>query len=180
MAAEIALIGVAKLALEEGVKFMYEQAREVLTAWRARRKDPAAPQPVIVPAPTEVSVGTAQPAIQQPDQTAIDTLQELKDAAEAIKDGRVSVEDPTSRQVIADLREMLEAALGTSISLAGEAQRPVRIRDISIVTKDVAGRVTGVRARLDQLARTGGEIEGVEVQADEVQGGGEVIGVDLT
>ena len=43
MAAEVMLVGVAKVALEEGAKFLYEpQAGKVLDAWRARRRDQAA------------------------------------------------------------------------------------------------------------------------------------------
>jgi hypothetical protein len=180
MAAEVMLIGVAKVALEEGVKFLYEQAREVLTAWHARRRDPSAPPPIVVPTPEQVTVGPPQPRAEPPDEAALETLQELKDAAEPIKDGQVSADDPIARQVIADLRAMLEAALRAPITIAGEAPRPVGISDIEVVTKDVSGRVAGVRAGLDQLARAGGQIKGVRVETGEVTAGGDVTGVDLT
>jgi hypothetical protein len=180
MAAEVMLVGVAKVALEEGVKFLYEQAREFLTAWRARRKDPTAPAPVVVQVPEGVTMGPAQPRPEPPDDEAIETLQELKDAVERVKDGHVDVEDATARQAIADLRAMLEAALRAPITLAGETPRPVTISDIEVVTGDVSGRVTGVRARLDQLARAGGEVKDVRVQTGEVKAGAEVSGVDLS
>lgn len=180
MALEVVLVGVAKMALEEGVNFLYEQAREFLTAWRARRKDPAAPPPVVVPAPETVTVGSPQPRSEPPDDAAVDVLQELKDAAEPIRDGQVSAGDPTARQAIADLRAVVEAALRAPITFAGEAPRSVHISDIEVVTADVSGRVSGVRARLDQLATAGGEVSGVRVHTGEVKPGGDVTGVDLT
>jgi hypothetical protein len=66
MAAEVLLVGVAKVALEQGVRFLYEQAGEVLTAWRARRRDPAAPGPALLPPPADVTVGAPRPGKAMP------------------------------------------------------------------------------------------------------------------
>jgi hypothetical protein len=78
---------------------------------------------------------------------AVDTLQESKDAAERIKDGDVTITDPVARQAIDDLRSLVEAALQAPIRFAGEPARPSSISDIRLVTKDVAGRVTAIRAK---------------------------------
>ena len=95
MAAEVMLVGVAKVALEEGVKFLYEQAGKVLDAWRARRRnDPAAPPPVIVPAPAQVTVGAPQPSSETPDPDTILTLEDLRADAEPIANGALSADDP--------------------------------------------------------------------------------------
>src|SRR5512144_2600317 len=71
MGAEVVLFGVAKVALEEGAKFLYEQAGKVVDAWRARRRDQSAPPPVIVPVPAQVTVGPVQPSPATPDADAI-------------------------------------------------------------------------------------------------------------
>ena len=51
--------------------------------------------------------------------------------------------------------------------------------DINVVTQQVAGRVTGLRADLAKLPG-GSEIYGVHVQTGDVEAGGEVTGIDLT
>jgi hypothetical protein len=48
---EAILVGVAASALSEGVKFLYAQAGEFLSAWRARRREPEAPAPVALEPP---------------------------------------------------------------------------------------------------------------------------------
>lgn len=170
------LIGVAKVALEEGVKFLFEQAGKVLDAWRARRKDPAAPSPVIVATPAQVTVGTAQPSTATPADATVVALQDLRADAEAIVNGQLSADDPAARVTIAALREILEAALGTSITFAGEAARPVRVTDVNVVVNDVRGRVFGVRLAPGQAAN----VTKVHMQAHDVEAGAEVVGVDAT
>jgi hypothetical protein len=100
-------------------------------------------------------------------------LQEWKDLAEPIKDGAIDITDPAARQAIADLRAIVEAALQAPIRFAGEPVRPSSISDIKVVTKDVAGDVAGVRAKLADIRR-------VTVRAGDVKKGGKVTGVDLT
>ena len=161
-AAEVMLIGVSTVALEEGVKFLYEQAGKVLDAWRARRRDPAATPPVIVPAPAQVTVGAPQPSTATPDPDTILTLEDLRGDAEVIASGQLSAADPAARTTIATLREIVEAALGTSITFAGETARPVRVRDVNIAVNDVRGRLAGMRQAVDQ----GTHNEGVHVASD--------------
>jgi hypothetical protein len=167
------LAGVAGSALTEGVKFLYQQAGEILSSWRARRRDASALPPRTLPAPQDVTVGEAEPLSDPPTDETLATLQELKDLAEPIKDGVVDIDNPAAREAIAELRELVEAILQTQITFAGEAPRPARIANVEVVTKDVAGRVTGVRAKL-------AEVEHVRVKTGEVKPGGEVTGVEQT
>jgi len=175
MAAEVMLIGVATVALEEGVKFLYEQAGKVLDAWRARRRDPAAPPPVIVPPPAQVTVDPPQPSTAAPDPDTVLALEDLRADAEAIVNGQLSADYPAARATIAALREILEAALGTSITFDGEVSRPVRVSDVNVVVNDVRGRLAGVRLAAGQ----GADVTKVNIQAHDVEAGGDLVGVEI-
>ena len=164
------LAGAAAGVIVEGAKFLYQQAGEILTAWRAKRRgEPAAP-PKVLPAPEGVTVGPADPVPEAPNAEAIDTLQELKDLVEQIKDGTVDAQDPAAREAIAELRRVVEAALRAPVTFAGEQPRPGTISDLEVVTKEVAGEVTGVRTRL-------GQVERVRVETGDVKPGAKVYGV---
>ena len=165
------LAGVASAALTEGVKFLYKQAGEILTSWRARRRGEAANPPRALPAPASVTVGQAKPLASAPNDRALEAMQAVKDLTESIKDGEVDIADPAARQVIWDLRLMVEAALQAPIQFAGEPARPSSVSDIEVVTGQVEGRVTGVRAKL-------ANVKSVKVQTGDVKPGGEVTGVD--
>ena len=173
---EAVLVGVTGVVLKEGVKFLYAQAGEVLRAWRKRKQDPKSPPPTVLKPPDEVSVGRPDPLPNPVNDEMLDSLQELKDAAEAVKDGAVDADSSEARAVIANLRELLEASLRAPITLKGEAPRSVDIRDIEVTVKTVEGRVRAVTARLDKLR---GNIEHVRVRADDVKKGGDVSGVEL-
>jgi hypothetical protein len=69
--------------------------------------------------------------------------------------------------------------LQTPVRLAGEPPRPLKVSDIDVVTQQVAGRVTGLRADLAKLPG-GSEIYGVRLETGDVNAGGEVTAVDLT
>jgi CHAT domain-containing protein len=175
MAAEVMLANVATVVLEQGVKFLYDQAGKVLDAWRAGRRDPAAPPPVLIPTPADVTVGPTQPGSATPDADAILTLEDLRTDAERITSGHLDVGEPAARATIAALRDVVEAALGTSITFAGEATRPVRVSDVNIVVNDVRGRLAGVRLAAGQ----GADVTQVRIQAHDVEAGGDVVGVEI-
>ncbi len=175
MAAEMLLVGVATAALQEGVKFLYEQAGEVLRAWRARRRDPTAPPPVVVAAPAQVTVGSPHPGSSVPDPATVVTLEDLRADVERMATGELSVDDPGARTTIAALREVVEAALGAPITFVGEAPRSVRVTDVNVVVRDVRGRVAGVRLDTGQDA----DVRDVHVAAGNVEASGEVVGVQI-
>ena len=164
------------MALEEGAKFLYDEAGQGarLDAWRARRRDPAAPLPALVPAPAEVMIGPAQPSGAKPHGDTVLTLEDLRADVEQITTGQLSADDPAARATIAALREVVEAALGASIMFAGEAARPVLGSDINVVVNDVRGRLAGVRLTAGQ----GGDVTKVRIQAHDVVGG-DIVGVDI-
>jgi hypothetical protein len=133
----------------------------------------------MVEPPDAVRVEHPQPLPDPASPEMTDTLQELKDLVEPIKDGQVDPEALAARQVVARLREMLEVIVGSPITFAGEPPRTVTVSDVDVVVQRVAGQVVGVRA---DLAKLGGSasIDTVRMHAGDVDSGGAVIGVDLT
>lgn len=172
------LATLATTAVVEGVKFLYKEAGEVLSAWRKRRQDQNAAPPKVLEPPAEVTVGNASPLADPEGQSMVDTLQELKDLAEQVKDGQLPPDSQEARAIVADLRELLEAILRAPITFAGESPRTLRIADVKTTVEQVSGRVAGVRANLDKL-QGATEIRDVDVKAGDVQSGGDVTGVDL-
>jgi hypothetical protein len=128
-----------------GVKFLYQQAAEVLSAWRARRRDCQAPPPSVVEPPGAVRIERPRPLPDPASPEMADTLQELKDLVEPIKDGEVDPEAIAARQAVARLRELLEVIMASPITFAGEPLRAVDVSDKDVVVKRVAGEVVGVR-----------------------------------
>jgi len=170
---------VANAALVEGVKFLYQQAAEILSAWRARRRDRHAPPPCVVEPPGVVQVGRLQPLPDPTSPEMTDTLQELKDLVEPIKDGELDPEAIAARQAVARLRELLEVIVGSPITFAWEPPRTVDVSDIDVVVQRVAGQVRGMHVDLAKLQGPA-TIRTVRVRGGDVDSGGEVTGVDLT
>ncbi len=169
----------AAAALTEGVRFLYQQAGEFLSAWRARRRDKAAAAPRALDTPDTVTVTRPRPLADSPSSETEKVLEQLKDLAEPIQSGQIDPASPAARATIEQLRDLVEAALQAPVQFAGEPPRPLRVSDINVVAQQVASRVTGLRADLAKLPG-GSEIYGVHVQTGDVQAGGEVTGVDLT
>jgi hypothetical protein len=172
------LTGVENAALVEGVKFLYQQAAEILSAWRARRQDRQAPPPKAIESPAAVSVEHPQPLPDPASPEMADALQELKDLVEPVKDGEVSLEAVAARQSVARLRELLEVIVASPITFAGERPRAVDVSDVDVVVQRVAGQVRGVHADLAGL-QCPASIRAVRVHGSDVDSGGEVTGVHL-
>jgi hypothetical protein len=170
---------IAGAALMEGVKFLYQQAGEFLSAWRARRRDKDAPPPRALDAPPGVTVTEPRPLADPPSEEVIKVLEQLKNLAEPIQSGRIDAASPVALAAIGQLRDLVEAALQAPIQLAGERQRYVRISDVRVVAAQVAGRVDGLRADLDRLPERS-EIDGISVEVKDVKADGSVSGVELT
>ena len=169
----------AVAAITEGVKFLYQQAGEFMSAWRRRRQDKDAPPPRALNAPDGVTVTRPRPMPDPPSEQTMTLLEELQQLAEPIQSGKIDATTPAARATIEQLRDVIEALLQTPVQLAGEPPRPLKVSDINVVTQRVASRVTGLRADLAKLPG-GSEISGVHVQTGDVEAGGEVTGVDLT
>jgi hypothetical protein len=174
----LTLSAVGAVALTEGVKFLYAQAGELLSAWRQRRRDASAPPPNVLETPETVTLQGARPPHEPPSRELEDTLQDLYELVQPIARGDLDPTAPDSRRVIANLRDLLEVALHAPITFAGEAQRTLDVSDVEVTVKRVAGSVTGLRAKLNDL--TAASIHGVNVRAEDVEEGGTVTGVELS
>jgi hypothetical protein len=140
--------------LTEGIKFLYEQAGEVLRRWRERRERGTAPAgQATLRAPDGLLAGTVAPVEPRDDQAAHlerelrETRRLLADYAEGIE-----VPEPGDRLVAerADaLRRLLEAAYGQRITFRGEQRPPsgpLVIAEMNV--KQVAGNAAAVRVKL--------------------------------
>lgn len=173
------LTGAATAALVEGIKFLYAQAAEVLSAWRARRRDRQAPPPIVVEPPSSIRAERLHPLPDPTSPEMADTLQELKDLVEPIKNGEIDPEMLAARRAVGGLRELLEVIVGSPITFVGEPARAVDVSDVNVVVRRVAGQVRGVHADLAKLQGSA-SIHNVTLKGGDVDSGGEVTGVDLT
>ena len=173
------LSALALTAITGGVTFLYQQAGEFLSAWRRRRHDQDAPPPRALDAPEGVTVTRPRPLADPPSEQTVNLLEELQQLVEPIQSGKIDATTPAARATVQQLRDVIEAALQAPVQLAGEPPRPVKVANINVVTEQVEGRVTGLRADLAKLPG-GSEIYGVHVQTGDVKAGGEVTGLDLT
>ena len=143
-------------------KFLYQQGGEFLSAWRARRHDKDAPRPQALDAPEGVTVTRPRPLADPPSDETVMLLEQLQDLVEPIQSGKIDAATPAARATVEQLRDVIEAALQAPVRLAGEPPRALKISDINVVTQQVAGRVTGLRADLAKLPG-GSQITGVHV-----------------
>jgi hypothetical protein len=111
--------------------------------------------------------------------STIQALEDLRNLAAPLIDGRINIDTPAARATIAELRELIEASLQTPVRLAGEPARPMKVSDIHVTTDRVRGRVSGLRADLAKLPG-GAEFTGIHLKTADVDPGGEVTGIDLT
>ena len=97
----------AVAAITEGVKFLYGQAGEFLSAWRRRRQDKDAPPPRALDAPDGVTVTRPRPLADPPSEQTVKLLEELQQLAEPIQSGKI---DATRRRPgsIGQLRDVIE------------------------------------------------------------------------
>ena len=166
----------AGAAITQGVKFLYQQAGEFLSAWGARRRDKDAQPPRVIDIPSGVTVTGPRPLADPPSEEAVQLLGQLKALVEPIQSGQIDPGAPAARVAIEQLRDVVEAALRAPVQFAGEPPRPLKILDINVVVYRVTGSVAGLRADLAKLPG-GSRISGVSVEASDIQG--DVTGVDL-
>jgi hypothetical protein len=169
----------AAAALTQGVQFLFQQAGEFLSAWRARRHDKEAAPPRALDPPEGVTVTRPRPLTDPPSEETERLLEQLRDLVEPIQSGKVDPGSPAARAATDRLRDVVEAALQAPVQFAGEPARPLKVSDIRVVTGRVTGQVAGLRADLAKLPG-GSQITGVHVKAGDVEPGGDVTGVDLT
>jgi len=180
----LSLAALGAVVLSEGVRFLYDQAGELIRQRRARSagkgetgegagesKAGSTVTPEVVAEPRELP----SPDLTQVDRFA-DELRELRRDLSEFASG-VDPVDPDDEQLVARidaLRQVLEVIYGTPVTLAGEQRDPATpiIRG-RVDADEVAGYVAAVRAD-----RATGVIEG-HTTVRRVEQSGTVIGVEI-
>jgi hypothetical protein len=168
------------VVLTEGIKFLYDQAGEVLKRWRETR-DPgkATPGSATLRPPEGLLAGAVAPA-EPRDDVADSFRRELSEARKALTDyaDGIEVARPGDQHVASQvdaLRRLLEAVYGQRLTFRGED----RLQSGPLVTgkinvEQVAGDAAAVRA----TNVASGEVRGV-AQAGRVEEGGRLTGVEV-
>jgi hypothetical protein len=181
----LTLAALGAVALTEGIKFLYNQASELLKRRRERKAaaptpPPPAPQPVEVPTPAVVEGEIAPVTV---DEVALDRLAEeisglRHDLGRYVDETDPAPVDPADERLVATvdaLRQAIEAVWQQRITFRGEAREPSGpvVRG-TIDVAEVAGRAAAVRA-----GRISGDatVEG-RVTADRIERGGSAYGVE--
>ena len=168
------------VVLTEGIKFLYQQAGEVLKRWRERHEVGGAPvERATLRPPEGLLEGTVEPVEPQDDRA--DRLEEgLRDTRRLLADYADGIEVPKQGDhFVAEqadlLRRLLEAVYGQRITFRGEQRPPsgpLVIGEIDV--KQVAGEATAVRAKVI----SSGEARGT-AKAEWVEEGGKLTAVDV-
>jgi hypothetical protein len=181
----ITLSALSAAALTEGIKFLYEQAGEVLKRWRERKDaahggtlQPSSAEPVEVRLP---SVFAGQLSAPQIHFEAVERLEtqlrgvrhDLSDYIEGIE--RVDMSNENLLRRIDALRQLLEAIYQQRLTFQGEhrpASGPVVKGSINVGT--VAGYAVAVRAKDIKS----GEVI-AEAESERVEPGGQLTALDV-
>lgn len=185
MADAFSLGAIGAFALTEGIKFLYEQAKDVITRWRearaARDKGAEGGKVELPGGGGEAIKGRLEPAAVD-----LDVVEEHAEALTALRralieyadEGReVRPGDPGVVETVEALRGVLQLIYGQTITFAGEAGPPSGTRiDASVEAKSVSGYLAGVRAR----GLIGGDTEiRSRMSVDRVEAEGTAVAVDL-
>ncbi|GLY07633.1 hypothetical protein [Actinoplanes sp. NBRC 101535] len=151
MADPLTLTVLGAVAATEGIKFLYGQASEVLTAWRERGRGS---QEVSVPfidsacldeTPAESIVD--MDVITAENQKLIAAVGALHPYAADLAD--VDLTDEKLAQHAGDLRALLEAAYGYRLTFAGEEREPTGASvNVQQILDSVSGKVVGAESEL--------------------------------
>jgi len=180
MADPLTLTAVGAVVLTEGIKFLYQQAGEVLKRWR-ERKD-AGKSATTEPAQVELPPAAFEGQLEQPQVNleAVERLeQDLRDLRAAVADYAQGIDnvDPRNEQLLQTtdaLRHAMEAVYGQRITFLGEprtASGPSVTGEANV--DEVLSYVAGLRAS----KILGGSVTG-RVTAKRVEAGGQAVGLD--
>jgi len=180
MADPFTAAAIGGVVLTEGIKFLYNQAGEVLKRWRERRDTGGAhAEPATLRPPEGLLEGTVQP-VEPKDDQAERLEQELRETRRLLADYAEGIAvpkpgDPLVAEQADALRRLLEAVYGQRITFRGE-QRPPSGPLVTgeIDVKQVAGDAAAVRAKVI----SSGEVRG-SAKAERVEEGGKLTGVDI-
>jgi hypothetical protein len=182
MADPITLGVLGTLAATEGIKFLYNQAAELIKAYRERKKnrqDQEAESPVLdVPIKGD-QVLDAPPAegradvqvLAEHEPKIVELHSRLTPYANDLAD--VPVDDAELSARVDELRGLLEAVYGQRLTFRGEHREPTGTRvTVRQVLTEVAGKVVGVQEV------SGGADVTVEQKSEAVTETGSILGVD--
>lgn len=185
MADPLTLSALGAVALTEGIKFLYEQAGEILKRWRERKDSAskeASPQ-VMKVEPAEAKLPSIFQGQLTPLQIHFDAVERLeeqirgmrKDLSEYAED--IEPVDPHNAfllQRTEALRQLLEAVYQQRLTFKGEQRPPSGpIVESSIDIEEIAGYAAAVRAR--QIKE--GNVK-VDAKVKHIQPGGSFTGID--
>ena len=185
MAEPLTLAAVGAVVLNEGVKFLYNQAGEVLKRWRERKKGGAEGPRTrlrsrVVSSPRRSWRGrcsrwsTTTTAWSRSNPPCGSCGAALAPYAQGLDEV-----DPADAQLVSKadaLRRQLEAVLGQRITFRGEQREPSGTP--VVVGTALVGRLAGEAAGVLAGAIEGGGVRG-ELSADEIEAGGEGYGVKV-
>lgn len=180
----ITLTSIGAIALNEGVKFLYGQASELLKARRERRSSSQSAPPTggaveIVVAENErldQQLGRVSVNLQEIEENA-DILAALTNSLTPYAQGweTLRLENRAQIEAVEQLRAILEGLYGQRITFRGEDRQPTGTRvDAEQILGTVRGAVSAVRAG---TVGRGTSIHSRQ-QADEVAEGATLIGLD--
>ena len=180
MADPFSAAALGAVVLTEGIKFLYQQAGEVLKRWRQRRDQAATEVHAATLRPPEgLLEGSVEPVEPRDDQ-ADRLAEDLRQARQLLADYADGIETPRPgdhllvEQVDA-LRQLLEAAYGQRITFRGEQRPPSG----PLVTGQIdVDRVIGDAAAVRAKVISSGEIRG-SAKAGVVEAGGKLTGVEI-
>lgn len=178
MSDPLALGALGALALGEGIKFLYDQARTVLQRWREKRDRDV----------VEISA-SASPVLDAPLSGVVVAESVVAAHAEALgrlrrhlieyaEEGRAP--DPADAdllEAVDTLRRVLEVILGQRITFSGERRDMTgTVVDVAVEAQLVEGYLAGLRSRGDL-----GEVASINstMRVDTITTGGEAVGIDL-
>lgn len=176
MADPFTLAALGAVAVTEGIKFVYGQAAELLKRRRERKATGVVPTEPIPIEHAEVLDAPLKPA--QPDYEILESMQERVTALAVelskYRDGLVEP-PPAAMETVDELRKALEAIYGQRITFKGEQGREATGTTISgeVRAKLVKGQAIAVD--IDKVGG-GAHVTG-KVDVDSVDSDGTVIGV---
>ncbi|WP_123970114.1 hypothetical protein [Streptomyces sp. TLI_185] len=176
MSEPITLAAIGATALTEGIRFLYDQAADLLRRMRDRTERPDGPIDVdaggALDSPLEsVSIRYSRAEAQT---DAIRALRrELADYADGIAE--VDPADNHLLEVVDALRRLLETVYGQRITFRGELRETTgTVIDVHVSAASVDGYVAAVRAK-----RMGNADVKAELKVGDIGSGGQAVGLDV-
>ncbi|MCD7437853.1 hypothetical protein K4B79_06390 [Streptomyces lincolnensis] len=173
---EGAIAGVVTTTLTEGVRFLYQQAQELISSWRRGRTAETTGTPPEGVFLGELRLVPDDPSVLDEHADAFVALLSTPGLVRVHVGESVDPEDEDQLRAVAELRALLERVSGRRITFAGEPGREPSGTTVvrGTATADVVhGRQAGVAA--DEIG-AGADVTG-ESSAKDVGPGGESYGV---